>query len=225
MEQLGFENDFFDASVDFERFDHFLDEMVLGLFERSVGNHDDRLVGDGAVAGHGNDIRRNLVDIDLKTQPNNKKSKNCNQIKIHSTFLLMRIYLGVSRSSHLEMEVIQRFLGLQNSDIGVGLSRFGADDSRRCISRRRRSRRARAIDHVVVGDGSVRGRGGCRSCGHRRRSGRYGVHGHVVDAVDDSRAGHVSIFLLFGCRQVGDGCVHTALFHNVDLKPKTKVNR
>ena len=65
VQELGFENDFFDASVDFERFDQFPDESVFGLFEGSVGDHNDRLVGHGAVTGHGNNIWRNLVYVDL----------------------------------------------------------------------------------------------------------------------------------------------------------------
>ena len=65
MKQLGFQDDLFDASVHFEWFDQFPNESVFGLFESRVRDHNNRLVSNGAMTSHSNNIRRNLVNVDL----------------------------------------------------------------------------------------------------------------------------------------------------------------
>ena len=66
MEELGFQNDFFDASIHFEGLDKFPNESVFGLFEGSVRDHNNRLVSHRAMTGHSNNIRGDLVYVDLK---------------------------------------------------------------------------------------------------------------------------------------------------------------
>ena len=65
MVKLSFQNDLLDESVHFE----WLDDADLGhlwRFEGRVSNHDDRLVGHGAVTRHSNHICGQLVNVDLQ---------------------------------------------------------------------------------------------------------------------------------------------------------------